>query len=187
MRRLRTITVIVAAMLAMSACGSGAQTAADPRTDAPTSEVPTPAVDDSAVADAVAVPSALQFTSTTTAGKSFEGASLAGQAAVVWFWAPWCHVCQNEAPGVAKAAAATDVEFLGVGALDSADSMKGFVKKYEFGFTNLADTDAAVWAKFGVTAQPAFAFISAAGDIEVVPGSLSTSVLTSKIAELEKS
>ena len=118
---------------------------------------------------------------------TFEGSSLAGQATVVWFWAPWCHICQNEAAGVASAAKSSDVDFLGVAALDSAESMRGFEKKYKLGFTSLADTDAAVWAKFGVTSQPAFAFISAAGDVEVVPGSLSASALKSKIAELEKS
>ncbi len=184
MRRLKSLTAIVAATFALAACGSGAATETDPAA-APTSAGS--AADTSAESASPDVPAELDFTSTTTTGDAFEGSSLAGKPAVVWFWAPWCHVCQNEAPGVASAAKTTDVDFLGVAALDSAESMQGFVKEFGFDFTNLADTDAEVWAKFGVTAQPAFAFITADGDVEVVPGSLSKSELSSKIAELEKS
>lgn len=187
MRRFQAVTVIVAATFALAACGSGTSTDTDPPAASPTSAAPTPAADDQADPESAVVPKELTFTSTTTTGDTFEGSSLAGKSTVVWFWAPWCHICQNEASGVASAASSSDVQFLGVAALDSAESMRGFVKKYELGFTNLADTDAAVWATFGVTSQPAFAFISSAGGIEVVPGSLSTSELKSKIAELEKS
>ena len=41
--------------------------------------------------------------------------------------------------------------------------MKDFVAKYEMtGFPHIADLDASVWRRFGVSAQPAFAFIGAA-------------------------
>lgn len=39
-------------------------------------------------------------------------------------------------------------------------------------FTNLNDETGAVWAKFEVPAQPAFAFISAGGKIERVNGTV---------------
>ncbi|PZS23467.1 MAG: thiol:disulfide interchange protein, partial [Pseudonocardiales bacterium] len=48
----------------------------------------------------------LQFTATTLQGTKFAGQSLAGKPTVLWFWAPWCAVCQHEAPSVAKAAQA---------------------------------------------------------------------------------
>lgn len=187
MRRVQSLTVIVAATFALAACGSGVSTGSGLPAASPTSAAPTPAPEESAEPASAVVPQELKFTSTTTTGDPFEGSSLAGKPTVVWFWAPWCHICQNEASGVASAAKSSDVEFLGVAALDSAESMRGFVKKYGLDFTNLADTDAAVWAKFGVTSQPAFAFVSATGDVEVVPGSLSKSELKSRIAELEKS
>lgn len=187
MRRLQATIVIAAAALALAACGSS-DTSDEVDTSAQAASTPSasPSADAADAPDAAEVPEQLDFSSTTTTGASFEGASLAGQPAVVWFWAPWCHVCQGEAPQVSAAADATDVQFLGVAALDSAASMQGFVENYDLDFTNLADTEAAVWARFGVTSQPAYAFISAAGEVDVVAGSLSAEELDSKIAELEK-
>ncbi|MEO6606588.1 MAG: redoxin domain-containing protein [Aeromicrobium sp.] len=187
MQTLKVAVVTAASALALVACGSSDSPTASASTSAPSSassSSPDQASDDAAQAS---VPKQLKFTSTTTDGASFKGASLAGKPTVVWFWAPWCHICKGEAPGVRAAAESSDVEFLGVAALDSAGPMRGFVEQYGLDFTNLADTEAAVWARFGVTSQPSYAFITADGDVEVVPGSLSASELKGKIAELEKS
>jgi peroxiredoxin len=83
---------------------------------------------------------------------------LAGKPAVLWFWASWCPVCQRESAGVAKVAHAnTGVTFVGVAALSDTAEMREFVKNYGIGpFTNLADTNASVWQRFGVTSQPAY-------------------------------
>lgn len=63
--------------------------------------------------------------------------------------------------------------------------MKEFVDKYPVkSFTQLADTDGSVWAKFGVTQQPAFAFIQADCSIDVVKGPLSESDLTHRVTAL---
>src|SRR5262249_39132390 len=113
----------------------------------------------------------LRFTAKTLEGKDFSGASLAGKAAVLWFWAPWCPNCQREAPGVASAARenAGKVEFVGVAAQDELPAMQGFVSKYHVdSFQHLADLDASIWRRFGVTSQPAYAFISPNGSIEMV-------------------
>ncbi len=163
----------------LAACGSSTPDSAVPAT------TPTTSVATDTPTDAPVAAKQLNFTATTTDGKSFDGTSLAGKPAVVWFWAPWCHICKGEAPNVRAAAASSGVEFLGVAALDGADAMRGFVKTYNLGFTNLADTKAAVWAKFGVTSQPSYAFISADGSVDVVPGSLSASELKAKIAAIK--
>jgi hypothetical protein len=77
------------------------------------------------------------------------------------------------------------VTFLGVAAQDQLPAMQQFVAEYPVGgFTHLADTDGAVWAKFGVTSQPAYAFITADGGIDVVKGSLSESQLTERVGAL---
>lgn len=60
--------------------------------------------DDAATGDAV-VNEKLQFTAATLTGDAFDGTSLAGTDAILWFWASWCPTCQAEAPGVAEAAA----------------------------------------------------------------------------------
>ena len=53
-------------------------------------------------------------------------------------------------------------------------------------FTELADTGGTVWAKFGVTRQPAFAFISSDGSIDVVQSGLSEPDLTRRVMALSE-
>lgn len=131
----------------------------------------------------------LAFTSTTLDGATFAGQSLLGKPGVLWFWAPWCTVCKGEAPTVAKAAAANPgVTFLGVSARDELPAMKDFVTDYQLGgFAHLNDADAAVWQRFGITYQPAYAFVAKDGSVEVVKDRLSDQELAAKIAELTRS
>jgi len=135
-----------------------------------------------------AAPAATQlaFQASTLDGAPFDGASLRGRPTVLWFWAAWCSVCAAEAPAVAKVAAANPgVRFVGVSALDEVPAMKKFVADRGVGgFPQLADKDAAVWRRFGVTSQPAHAFITASGEVRVVPGALSEQALREQVATL---
>jgi len=135
---------------------------------------------------ATGTPEQLRFTAKTLDGENFSGQSLAGKPAVLWFWSPWCPTCQREAPTVAKIAQAnTSVTFVGVAAQDQLPAMKEFVSKYKMdSFTHLADLDASVWRRFGVTTQPAFAFISADGSVDVVKGTLSEQDLAARVGTL---
>jgi thiol-disulfide isomerase/thioredoxin len=73
----------------------------------------------------------LQFTATTLSGAPFNGASLQGKPAVLWFWTPWCPFCNAEAPGVSQVAAANPgVAFVGVAAHSDVAAMQTFVSKY---------------------------------------------------------
>jgi thiol-disulfide isomerase/thioredoxin len=130
----------------------------------------------------------LQFSAKTLDGQEFQGASLLGKPAVLWFWAPWCVSCQREASTVAKSAAANPaVTFVGVAAGAPVSAMREFVDKYQLnGFTQLADVDAKVWAKFGVTEQPAYAFISSGGDVDVVKGVLPRAQLAQRLDALAR-
>ncbi len=126
-------------------------------------------------------PAQLDFRTTTLSGAEFAGADLVGRPTVLWFWAPWCTICRTEGPGVAKVAESLqgDVRFLGVPGLGEVDEMQQFVQDTGTGeLTHLVDGDGSLWAGFGVIAQPAFAFISADGEIEVVNGSLPPDDLT---------
>ncbi|CAJ1494004.1 redoxin domain-containing protein [[Mycobacterium] kokjensenii] len=131
----------------------------------------------------------LDFTAQTLDGRPFSGTSLHGRPAVLWFWAPFCPLCQKDAPMVARLAEThPNVTFVGVGAQDRLEALRAFVTRYGVdGFTELADTDAAVWAKFGVTRQPAYAFISPDGRVEVVTGSLAEAELNRRLAALPDS
>lgn len=128
----------------------------------------------------------LGFIAKTLDGQDFHGQSLVGKPAVLWFWTPWCPTCQHEASMVGQVAAAHPaVTFVGVAGQDQIPAMKEFVDRYGLhGLTELADTSGTVWAKFGVTQQPAFAFIRPDGSIDVVKGPLSEPDLAQRVTGL---
>jgi thiol-disulfide isomerase/thioredoxin len=106
----------------------------------------------------------LLFTGTTLSGAPFNGASLQGKPAVLWFWTPWCPFCNAEAPGVSQVAAANPrVAFVGLAAHSDVGAMQDFVSKYHLNFTNLNDADGSIWARYNVPWQPAYVFYGADG------------------------
>ena len=111
----------------------------------------------------------LQFSGTTLTGAPFNGSSLVGKPAVLWFWTPWCPFCNAEAPGVSQVAAANpDVTFVGVAARSDVPAMDNFVSKYNLNFTNLNDADGSIWARYNVPWQPAYVFYRADGSSSFV-------------------
>lgn len=163
----------------VAGCGGTADNTASITPSAALSDVSEPS-------STAAVPAELNFTAKTVGGQEFSGQALAGKPAVFWFWAPWCPTCQREAPEVAEAARANpEATFVGVAALDQEPAMQEFIDKYDIGFfTNIADVDGAVWQRFGVTAQPAFAFVGADGSVDVVRGTLGAPTLNTRISTL---
>ncbi|QFU88358.1 protein disulfide oxidoreductase [Amycolatopsis sp. YIM 10] len=183
MKLFRSVGLVIATFVLIAGCGTPAGTGGQPGTPPPPAAPGTPGTTEPATA---AGPEQLRFDVKTIDGKDFSGQSLAGKPAVLWFWAPWCPVCQREAPTVAKAAqASTGTTFVGVAAQDEVPAMRDFVAKYQLGtFEHLADLDAAVWKRFGVTKQPAFAFIGADGSVDVVKGTLSEQDLAARVGAL---
>ena len=117
-----------------------------------------------ATAPAAVADDRLQFTGTTLSGAPFNGSSLAGRPAVLWFWTPWCPFCNAEAPSVSKAAATNPkVAFVGVAAHSDVAAMQSFVDKYHLSFPNLNDADGSIWARYNVPWQPAYVFYRADG------------------------
>ncbi|MGD1206695.1 protein disulfide oxidoreductase [Mycobacterium seoulense] len=137
---------------------------------------------------AVAADDRLQFTATTLSGAPFNGASLQGKPAVLWFWTPWCPFCNAEAAGVSKVAAANPgVIFVGVAAHSDVAAMQNFVAKYNLNFTNLNDTDGALWARYNVPWQPAYVFYRADGSSTFVnnpTSAMSQQELSDRVAAL---
>ena len=106
----------------------------------------------------------LNFTGTTLSGAPFNGASLQGRHAVLWFWTPWCPFCNQEAPSVSAVSAANPgVTFVGISTRADVGSMQNFVSKYNLNFTNLNDANGSIWAQFNVPWQPAYVFLKADG------------------------
>jgi thiol-disulfide isomerase/thioredoxin len=109
------------------------------------------------------------FTGTTLSGATFNGASLTGKPAVLWFWTPWCPFCNAEAPSVSQVAAANPkVTFVGVAARSDVAAMQDFVSKYNVNFTNLNDADGSIWRAFNVPWQPAYVFLHPNGATDFV-------------------
>ncbi|MBA2325011.1 MAG: protein disulfide oxidoreductase [Pseudonocardiales bacterium] len=175
MRLVQVLAAVVATCGLVAGCGGSASGAAVVSPGAVAVVAPAgPTVSDQ-----------LQFTAQTVDGREFSGQSLVGKPSVLWFWAPWCTTCQAEAPGVARVARAHPaVTFVGVAAQDQVPAMRGFVAKYGLSFTHLADLDASVWRRFGVTVQPAFAFVKPDGSVEVVKQALSEQQLSARLAGL---
>ncbi|MGC7100995.1 protein disulfide oxidoreductase [Amycolatopsis lurida] len=186
MKLFRSVGLVLATFVLIAGCGTPADTGGQPGTPPAPATPAAPGTTGTTEPAAAAVPEQLRFDVKTVDGKDFSGQSLAGKPAVLWFWAPWCPVCQREAPTVAKAAqASTGTTFVGVAAQDEVPAMKDFVAKYQLGtFEHLADLDAAVWQRFGVTKQPAFAFISADGSVDVVKGTLSEEDIATRVSAL---
>jgi thiol-disulfide isomerase/thioredoxin len=106
----------------------------------------------------------MNFTGTTLSGAPFNGASLQGKPAVLWFWTPWCPFCNAEGPSVSSVAAANPkVTFVGVAARSDVGAMQDFVSKYNLNFTNLNDADGSIWARYNVPWQPAYVFYKSDG------------------------
>lgn len=130
----------------------------------------------------------LNFTGTTLSGATFNGASLQGKPAVLWFWTPWCPFCNMEAPNVAAVSAANPaVTFVGVSTRADVGAMQNFVTKYNLNFTNLNDADGSIWAKFRVPWQPAYVFLKPDGSSTFVnnpTSAMSQQELTDRVRAL---
>lgn len=128
----------------------------------------------------------LSFSGETIDGEAFDGASLAGRPAVLWFWAPWCPTCRGQIPAVAAMAEeyGDEVGFVGVGSLDDDQAIEGFAADAEAdGLTQLSDPDGAVWRHFGITEQSVYVVLDADGEI-VSEGYLDNDELADVVAGL---
>lgn len=179
MRFFALIAAVSAAAVVLAGCTSaGSEHAASSAVPASVTSSSSPA------------PAQLDFTAQLVDGSEFDGATLAGKDVVFWFWAPWCGECRREAPHVAAAQKATGdrAVFVGVAGRGSTADMQNFVDTYEVGeFAQIADTQGAVWQRFGIVQQPAFAFVNDTGNVEVVRGSMGQTALSARVDALSAS
>ncbi|RAS67185.1 thiol-disulfide isomerase/thioredoxin [Lentzea atacamensis] len=182
---IRVTAGLLVLLAALTACGGPAGSPGP--TSGPPAATSTSTSTSPSGTSAGAAPEQLKFTAKTVDGKDLNGAELAGKPVVLWFWAPWCPKCQREAPGMAAAQKehGEKVTFLGIAALDQVPAMQQFVQKYGLqSFQHVADVDSAVWKRFGVTAQPAYAFVGSSGQVEVVTSQLSEQDLKQRLSKL---
>jgi thiol-disulfide isomerase/thioredoxin len=188
----RRVSLLTAGALVLVACGAGNDSSTSPPTtvtiepagDASDAGDASPGADD--VLDSAGIVSAVVDLGTVI-GDSIDLAALDGRPAVAWFWAPWCTVCRAEGPNVATVAGdyADQIVLFGVPGRAEVAEMEQFIGSTGTGdLTHVADLDGSIWSAFGVYGQPAFAFITPAGDVEVFVGALGERALTDRIDDL---
>lgn len=126
----------------------------------------------------------LSFSGTTLAGEAFEGSTLAGKPAVLWFWAPWCPTCRSQIPTVSGLGEQYDgeVAVVGVGGLDAQAEIEELAEEIPH-VTHLVDAEGEVWRHFRVTAQSTYTVVDADGEI-VHEGYLDNGDLEELVARL---
>lgn len=147
---MRWLTALLA-MTVFALAGCGSQTA--PASDRPD------VIGTGKIAD-------YDFTGTTVDGDTFDGHSLEGKPAVLWFWAPWCPTCRAQSVTVAELAEKYDgkVAVIGVGGLDSESAIVDLAAQIPH-VTHLVDAEGELWQHFRVTAQSTYEVIDADGEI----------------------
>ncbi len=180
------LALALAALALVTGCGGAETPAAEPdpvSTSPEDAGSPTPEPDPDSSPQQV--PATLDFTSTTVSGDPFEGASLAGRPALLWFWAPWCPTCRSQIPQVQDIAGqyGEDVAVVGVGSLDSAEAIAEFAEEVP-AVTHLEDVDGALYRKFGIAEQSSFVLLDADGEVAFQTGYGGSEELAAEVADV---
>ena len=76
---------------------------------------------------------------------------------LLWFWAPWCSICSEEAPAIERLAAEAGAELsvIGIGGRDDAANGPEFVARHGLRTpTMLFDESMATWETYRIVGQP---------------------------------
>jgi thiol-disulfide isomerase/thioredoxin len=77
---------------------------------------------------------------------------------LLWFWAPWCEVCNHEAPAIERLAADArgEIAVVAIGGRDQAANGPAFVARHRLRTpTILFDEPMAAWQAYAIPGQPA--------------------------------
>jgi thiol-disulfide isomerase/thioredoxin len=77
---------------------------------------------------------------------------------LLWFWAPWCAVCNHEAPAIERLAADTrgELAVVAIGGRDQASNGPAFATRHRLRSpTVLFDEPMAAWNAYAIPGQPA--------------------------------
>lgn len=181
----------LAAVFSLAACGSE-EPAEDESTTMDSMESTEATTDDMTTEETAAVPELLDFTATTIDGERFEGASLAGAPAVLWFWYEDCPICQGQGPDVAALAeehgdtvAVVGVSGAGLSGSSTVEQLQEFVDDTGTdAIPHLESTDGELWTRFEVTSQSTYVLLDSSGEI-VESGPFSGGELNEKVAALQ--
>jgi thiol-disulfide isomerase/thioredoxin len=202
MRSMRAVVAVTALLLA--ACAQADGGSAPPTSNAVTPTAPAPTAAESpdtttaptSTTDAPSEPvaptaavAALDFAGRRLDGTgALAGADHAGAPVVLWMWTSWCPRCNREAPNVKEVVAeyGDAVTFIGIAGRDDDDAGRHeFVATHELEqILQVVDDDGAIWARYGISYQPAWVFVTPEGEMDVHAGPLYDDDLTERVAAL---
>ena len=107
------------------------------------------------------------FEAVTLAGESIALKDLAGQPAVIHFWATWCPVCELEQGMVNRLAEAYPVITVAMQS-GSAEEVTAYMRDQGVNYPVINDPDGALSAHYGVRAVPASFILDAKGEVRFV-------------------
>ncbi|MEV6493985.1 redoxin family protein [Actinoplanes sp. NPDC051633] len=125
----------------------------------------------------------LAFAGKLIDGEPFDGATLKGKPALLWFWAPWCATCAGQASSVQEMQQTYGdrLGVLGIAGMGSNAEMHEFVSDLEIPDVRALDDEAGVvWRKFGITQQSTYVLLDRSGTI-VTNGYLDSVDLPAKV------
>ncbi|NUR25443.1 MAG: redoxin domain-containing protein [Kribbellaceae bacterium] len=171
-RGITAVSGLLLTAVAVGACGGPAATGTSPAGPSPASGQTTGAV------------AKLDFTARTITGATFDGRSLVGKPAVLWFWAPWCPTCRAQSGWVSALAEkyAGKINVVGVGGLDESGAIREFGSKLT-AFPQLDDARGQVWTRFGVIVQSSYVVLDRNGRIQF-QGYIDSGELDQRVAQL---
>jgi thiol-disulfide isomerase/thioredoxin len=85
---------------------------------------------------------------------------------LLWFWAPWCEVCNHEAPAIERMAAEAGDELavVAIGGRDKAANGPAFVERHRLRTpTVLFDEAMEAWGAYAIPGQPAGILLDRSG------------------------
>jgi thiol-disulfide isomerase/thioredoxin len=88
---------------------------------------------------------------------AFARLASAPMPTLLWFWAPWCDVCNHEAPAIERLAARArgELAVVAIGGRDQAANGPAFVARSRLHTpTVLFDEPMAAWNAYGIPGQP---------------------------------
>jgi peroxiredoxin len=129
------------------------------------------------------IPDALKFSAPLIGGGEIDLATLAGPPVVLWFWAPFCVICNREAKGIQEAALRwkDTANFVGVAWTGSDDQFENFIERYGLTFPQISDDLGEIYAKFEIPVQPAMGIVLPTGEVQILFGAASGSLIDTLI------
>lgn len=97
---------------------------------------------------------------------SLEALTASGRPTLLWFWAPWCEICNAEAAGIERLArrARGKLQVIAIGGRDEIAAGREFVARHRLRSpVVLFDKAEAAWEAYGIGPQPAAVLLDERG------------------------